>query len=70
MVEKHGGVLTAKLLLQGTKPSDGLVHLWEAGHLDLTMEAHVLESKWDSLFSQSEKSAARTRLKALGYVVA
>lgn len=68
MVDKHGGVLAAKLLLQGSKPSDGLVHLWEAGRLDLTMEALVLERKWDTLFSESEKNGARARLRALGYI--
>jgi hypothetical protein len=66
MLEEHGGVQTAHILLASTTPSDGYTALWERGRLDLTVEALVLEQDW-GLFSEVELARARRRLKDYGY---
>ena len=70
MLTKHGGVQTAKILLHSSGVSEGFVALWERRRLDLTVEAHVLDASWSSLFSDEETTIARNRLKEYGYDVA
>lgn len=62
MLEEHGGVQTAHMLLGSSTPSDGYRALWERGRLDLTVEALVLEKDW-GLFSAAELATARERLE-------
>lgn len=70
MLGRQGGVLTAKQLINGTKPSDGYTALYERGRLDLTVEALVVENKkWHSLFSAEELARAKKRLQDYGYPV-
>jgi hypothetical protein len=38
-----------------------------AGRLDLTVEARVLEPRFEPLFTDAELTTARQRLKAHGY---
>ena len=64
MLTEHGGVETARRLLP--QMSDGFTELWRGGRLDLTVEALVLQSKWDDLFSAEEREAARGRLRECG----
>ncbi|MCF6113386.1 hypothetical protein [Mesorhizobium muleiense] len=67
MLGRQGGVLTAKQLINGTKPSDGYTALYERGRLDLTVEALVVENKkWHSLFSAEELARAKKRLQDYG----
>ena len=66
MLDEHGGVETAHLLLNSDKASDGYTALWERGRLDLTVEALVLEKDW-GLFSERELERARRRLHDYGY---
>lgn len=69
MIYKNGGLVTAKQLINATKPSDGYTALYERGRLDLTVEAVVLEDElWHSLFTSEELKRARKRLKDYGYV--
>lgn len=69
MLGRLGGVLTAKQLINGTKPSDGYTALYERGRLDLTVEALVVgNEKWHALFSAEELARARKRLREYGYV--
>jgi len=68
MVNEHGGVTTAKILINSEKPSDGYTALWELGRLDLTVEALVQDSKWATLFRPEEIERARQRLKKYGYI--
>ena len=50
MVAEHGGLATAKMLINTDKPSDGYTALWERRRLDLTVEALVAEDpKWKPL---------------------
>ena len=64
MLTEHGGVETARRLLP--QMSDGFTELWRRNRLDLTVEALVLESKWDDLFSDDERRVARSRLRECG----
>lgn len=69
MLQKHGGVLTAKQLINATKPSDGYTALYERDRLDLTVEAVVVENQeWHELFTRDELAKARRRLGQYGYV--
>lgn len=62
MLDEHGGLETAKILLKGQHVSDGYFALIDRGRLDLTVEHLVLEEKWHPLFSEEEREKARTRL--------
>ena len=64
MLTENGGVETARRLLP--QMSDGFTDLWRRNRLDLTVEALVLESKWDDLFSDDERRVARSRLRECG----
>jgi hypothetical protein len=44
MLQRRGGLLTAKQLINSPKPSDGYTALYERRRLDLTVEALVVES--------------------------
>lgn len=71
MVNKDGGVATARRLLvgSGTKAALGLTRLWEIQCLQLSVEAHALLPKFASLFSADEKKIARMRLESFGFDV-
>jgi hypothetical protein len=67
MVAEHGGVATAKTLINADRPSDGYTALWERRRLDLTVEALIQNPKWAPLFIPEEIEKARQRLKEYGY---
>lgn len=67
MLEKHGGVETAKRLLKGKEPQTGLYRLWELGILNVSMEAYVILEKYRPLFTADEIQEARRRLDELNY---
>lgn len=67
MVREHGGVKTAKLLLQSSDVQEGLMKLWELGRLEMSMENVVLQAKYQSLFTDAERKIARLRLEKLNY---
>lgn len=68
MVHDHGGLITAKTLINAAKPSDGYTALYERGRLDLTVEAVVVEEqKWHPLFTGEEITKAKNRLDKYGY---
>lgn len=69
VVAEHGGVATAKILINADRPSDGYTALWEKGRLDITVEALVQNPKWASLFSTKEIEKARQRLNDYGHGV-
>ena len=68
IVSEHGGLETARQLLHTSGVSDGFTALWESRRLDLTVEAHVLESKYADLFTEGELRTARSRLTDYGYL--
>lgn len=67
MVNEKGGVATAKILLANQEPQSGLTTLWECGHLDLSMEALVIDPRFEDLFNEKERAVARERLVAYGW---
>ena len=67
MVTDLGGLEAAKRLLSADELSDGFVKLWELGRLDISMEALVVDTKWQSLFTAEEVAIARRRLADCGY---
>ena len=68
MLGDRGGLATAKYLINSPKPSEGYTHLYERGHLNLTVEAMIVENtKWHELFTSNELAKARLRLKQYGY---
>lgn len=67
MLSTDGPIQTARQLITSTQPSDGFTALWERGRLDLTVEAHVIQDRFETLFTESEREAARHRLTQYGY---
>ncbi|HEX9595751.1 MAG TPA: hypothetical protein VF982_02635 [Anaerolineales bacterium] len=68
-IQNDGGVETAKRLVRDRGPQPGLIQLWEAERLDISVEALMLNTKYQSLFSEEELAEARRRLESLGYDV-
>jgi hypothetical protein len=66
-VSNRGGLPTAKDLINSSTPSDGFTALWEMGRLDLSVEAQVLQGRFQHLFTPRELDAARRRLADHGY---
>ena len=62
-VKQHGGLGTARRLLERPHVSQGLVKLAELGRLDLAMEALVLDPTYQILFTDDERAIARKRLE-------
>ena len=69
MIYEYGGIAAAKRLLEYDQLHEGLIRLWEYKRLDLSMEALILHSEFQSLFSEKEKQIARERLHELGYQI-
>lgn len=69
MLAEIGPVATAKKLLASPTVSDGFASLWERGRLDLTVEALVLDTRFETLFDEEELVAARRRLKQFDYEI-
>ncbi|MCK4375611.1 MAG: hypothetical protein KAX19_09790 [Candidatus Brocadiae bacterium] len=67
MVMDLGGLEAAKRLLDSDKVSSGLTKLWELGRLDISMEALVIDPKWQGLFTEEEVATARQRLEDCRY---
>ena len=67
MLSTEGPIQTARRLITSSQPSEGFTTLWERRRLDLTVEAHVVQPRFQSLFTESELEAARQRLEGYGY---
>lgn len=67
MVIDHGALEAAKRLLREPEEQSGLTRLWELERLDISVEALVLQERWDTLFSDEERQKARARLDAHEY---
>lgn len=67
MLDEHGGVQTAKRLLAKAETQQGLTRLWELNLLDHSMEALVIQERFQPLFTDEEVAEARRRLEELGY---
>lgn len=67
MVAEHGGLEAARQLLRTSSVSDGFTALWLPKRLDLSVEAHVADRQYASLFTETERSIAKHRLDEYGY---
>ena len=63
MLNSRGGVPLARHLVQTGEIQDGLHRLVALGRHDLTMEAIMLQPKYESLFDYRIRDAARWRLE-------
>jgi hypothetical protein len=67
MLNTMRGVQTAKTLINKPR-STGYTRLWEMGHLELTVEAIVVDNpEFHELFEPDEIQRARSRLVENGY---
>ncbi len=67
MLEEHGGVETARRLINSDSPSQGFGVLWEHGRLDLSVEAIAVLPDYADLFTAEELATARRRLSDHGF---
>jgi len=67
MLDQYGGVQAAKRLLAAHEAQQGLFKLWELGHLENSVEAHVLQERYRAFFTDAEIEESRRRLEELGY---
>ncbi len=67
MIDEHGAVESAKRLLATREIQTGLMRLWEMGSLSKSMEALVIQERFQPLFTPEEIAEARRRLEELGY---
>ena len=65
MLERHGGVQTAKRLIAAGEIQSGIRRMAELRRLDITMERIMLDTEFAPLFSEGELAAARWRLDQL-----
>ena len=65
---EHGGLETARILINSPKVSDGYTTLWELGRLDITVEALIHDNaKYQELFTKEELKTVRKRLADYQY---
>ncbi len=67
MLERDGGLKTARKLIASRGPQKGLFTLQQLGLLGDSMEAVMLQDRFQSLFNEEELGEARLRLQELGY---
>ena len=67
MLCDHGGLETAKRLINASNVSEGYTALWERKRLDLTVEALIQDKRWGELFTEGELKKALKRLEDYGY---
>ncbi len=68
MIAENGGRQAIKRLILMKTPSDGFATLWEAGRLDLSAEALIIERpRFHVLFTDAQLKKARRRLEKFEY---
>jgi transposase-like protein len=67
MVRNRGGVEVARLLLAREEVTSGLRELQKLDLLQYSMEATVLQERFEPLFTEAERQKARRRLESLGF---
>jgi hypothetical protein len=68
MLDAHGGINTAHLLINSPTVSEGYTSLYLKGRLDLTVEALIWDnSEYHQLFSKEELRLIEKRLKEYRY---
>lgn len=72
MLNRYGGLETAKKLLRKHWTNqadvvDGFLRLIEIDKVDMSVEAMVLRSQWEGLFTELERDEAKHRLRLTGH---
>jgi hypothetical protein len=68
MLANHGGVQTARLLINAPRESEGYSKLWVEKRLDLSVEAIVHDhARWHPLFTKEELEKCTKRLADFDY---
>ncbi len=67
MVSDKDVVRVARKLVMREEPTDGFTRLWEMKRLDLSVEAHVIQEKYKSLFTEDEIQFCKDRLEEYEY---
>lgn len=65
MIYEYGGVEAARRIIR--EMTETYEKLWEARHLELSVEALVLKPEWAPLFTPEELAVTRQRLEDCGY---
>ena len=66
-VEEADAMKTAHRALSGNRASDGFTILADKRHLELSLEALVVDKRFTALFTDEEANAALFRLLDAGY---
>ena len=66
-VEDADAMKTARRALSGNRVSDGFNILADKGHLELSLEAMVVDKRFTQLFTDEEANNALMRLLDAGY---
>lgn len=66
-VTPEDAMKTARRALSGSRVSDGFGVLADKGHLELSLEALVVDKRFTALFSDEEANNALMRLLDAGY---
>ena len=66
MTHRYGAAEAARRLLVSGDIQSGFQRLVDIGHPELTIEWSALESRWEPLFQEDVKAAARWRLAQAG----
>ena len=66
-VAAEEAVKSAKRTLSGNRLSDGFNQLLAKGHLELSLEALVIDKRYTGLFTDEEANEALMRLLEVGY---
>ena len=66
-VAEAEAVKSAKRILSGNRLSDGFNQLLACGHLELSLEALVVDKRHTALFTDEEANEALMRLLEVGY---
>lgn len=67
LVSNKGGLVAAKQLISTEHGTSGFTTLFENQRLDLSVEAHVIIPKYQSLFTVDEIQMCKDRLREYGY---
>ena len=67
-VEAEKAMDTARRWLSGSRESDGFNILADKRHLELSLEALVIDKRFTALFTDDEANTALQRLRAAGYL--
>lgn len=66
-ISRFGGVRTAKEIIRKGRTSDGFEKLQEAGLINLSMEAVMIDKKYADLFTDDEVNCCYELLCEYGY---